>query len=94
VDDLKSQKTYIPCGFQGFFITDYLSVPVGPQTIEFNAQRIFNPNTILNEAHRLGLDLIEFCHVDDNGDYHRKSSIDDAAACKYGCGCFLFKRRL
>ena len=70
----------------------YLSVPVGPQMIEYNAQRIFAPRTIVDFANSLNLHLIEFSYVDDEGDFHEKCDVDDAAHCQYGCGCYLFER--
>lgn len=70
----------------------YLSVPVGTQVIEFNAQRIFAPITILSAAQTFGLNLVEFSHIDDAGDFHEQSSIDMVGACDYSCGCFIFER--
>lgn len=72
--------------------TLYLSVPIGPQVIEFNAQRIFNPLTIINEAKLNGLQLKEFSFIDDEGNFHENTLIDAAVKCYYGCGCFEFIR--
>lgn len=70
----------------------YLSVPVGTQAVEFNAQRIFDPATLPAAAAALGLRLVEFSFVDDAGDFHERQ--DPAAAhCTYGCGCYLFEKR-
>jgi len=38
----------------------YLSVPVGIERVEFNANRVFNPNTITSLAKESGLKLKEF----------------------------------
>ena len=70
----------------------YLSVPIGPQVIEFNAQRIFKPETIITAAAKLDLQLIEFSYIDDAGDLHESVGINEAKGCTYGCGCFLFSR--
>jgi hypothetical protein len=70
----------------------YLSVPVGPQTIEYNAQRIFAPRTIIEFAASLNMRLIEFSYVDDEGNFHENRDVDDAASCRFGCGCYLFER--
>ena len=70
----------------------YLSVPVGPQVIEFNAQRIFAPATLVKTAEELGLQLMEFSYVDDTGNFHEQCSLEEAAHCQYGCGCYLFRR--
>lgn len=68
----------------------YLSVPIGPQVVEFNAHRIFAPRTIINEAEKLGLSLQEFSFIDDDGDFHIAANIDQATGCRFGCGCFEF----
>jgi len=68
----------------------YLSVPIGPQTIEFNAQRIFSPKTIVDEAYKNGLVLNNFSFVDDKGDFYENTKMDDSNSCQYGCGCFEF----
>ncbi len=70
----------------------YVSVPVGPQLVEYNAQRIFSPHTLPETAASLGLRLVEFSYVDDAGDFHENSELDDAAGCQYGCGCYVFER--
>lgn len=70
----------------------YLSVPVGPQVIEYNAQRIFAPVTLVRAAEELGLKLMEFSYVDDAGNFHERCGLEEAAYCQYGCGCFLFRR--
>lgn len=70
----------------------YLSVPIGPQIIEYNAQRIFRPQTILDAAQLLGLKLIEFSFIDDVGDFYEDCNIEDAVGCEFGCGCYLFER--
>jgi len=68
----------------------YLSVPIGPQVVEFNAHRIFAPQTIIKEAEKLGLLLHEFSFVDDDGDFHSAAKVEEAAGCRFGCGCFEF----
>jgi hypothetical protein len=68
----------------------YLSVPIGPQVVEFNAHRIFAPQTIIKEAVKLGLSLHEFSFVDDDGDFHPAAKVDEASGCRFGCGCFEF----
>jgi hypothetical protein len=68
----------------------YLSVPIGPQVVEFNAHRIFAPQTIINEAKKQGLSLHEFSFIDDDGNFHPGVKVDIASDCRYGCGCFEF----
>ncbi len=70
----------------------YLSAPIGcEQCIEFNAQRIFAPTTIVNAAKAYGLEMIEFSYVDDNGDFIERTS-PECANCDFGCGCYVFRK--
>lgn len=79
-------KMLLPLG------TLYISVPVGSPRIEFNAQRIFSPAEIIDEAKELGLTLRDFSMIDDEGDFHE--SVDPSVATRqdYGCGCFIFTK--
>lgn len=76
----------------------YLGVPIGVPTVEFNAQRIFDPRSIVDEALRHGLQLRRFAHVDDRGDMHEGQALPAPAAwaalarLDYGCGIFVFER--
>lgn len=70
----------------------YLSVPIGPHRIEFNAHRVFGMNRIL-EIVADAFELAAFSYVDDAGDFHPNVPVtaDDAArsfGCHYGCGIF------
>ncbi|MCC5828159.1 MAG: DUF268 domain-containing protein [Phycisphaeraceae bacterium] len=70
----------------------YLSVPIGPLRVEFNAHRVFSIEFLL-ELFRDRFDIDRFSYVDDAGDLHEDVSWDDAAAgnnfgCRYGCGIF------
>ncbi len=67
----------------------YLSVPIGPQRIEFNAHRVFSVSTLLSLVPEFRVDA--FSYVDDRGDLHESVVLaDDAVAsnfgCRYGCG--------
>lgn len=70
----------------------YLSVPIGPQRIEFNAHRVFSVSYLLQcFADKYHID--QFSFVDDQGDLHENTPITDANAqnncgCVYGCGIF------
>ena len=72
----------------------YLSVPIGPQRIEFNAHRVFDVKTICDMAIRRGGVVKSFSYVDDNGSFHKnvvlKNDTDDNSNydCAYGCGIF------
>jgi hypothetical protein len=67
-----------------------LSVPIGIERIEFNAHRVFNPITIINQARSSNLILKDFSFIDDNGNFHDNISYFDIKDCYYGCGCFHF----
>ena len=70
----------------------YLSVPVGPQRIEFNAHRVFSIS-YLNKCFSGKFRLDRFSYVDDHGDLHENVpltdiSIRDNFGCTLGCGIF------
>jgi len=70
----------------------YISVPIGPQRIEFNAHRVFSIQYLIelfNEKFRVDY----FSFVDDNGDLHEnapltRDNITTNFNCTYGCGIF------
>jgi hypothetical protein len=70
----------------------YLSVPIGPQRIEFNAHRVFSIYYLLDLlTEKFSLDGFSF--VDDSGNFHTDVEMDDANIkanfiCNYGCGIF------
>jgi SAM-dependent methyltransferase len=70
----------------------YLSVPIGPQRIEFNAHRVFAVEYLLGLlADKYVLE--RFSYVDDQGDLHEDIQFDVGDArknfgCNYGCGIF------
>jgi SAM-dependent methyltransferase len=68
----------------------YFSVPVGHERVEFNAHRVFAPNTILDNFSQL--ELLSFAYVGDDGDLREQAKIVDAARCEYGCGLFEFTK--
>jgi SAM-dependent methyltransferase len=70
----------------------YLSVPIGPQRIEFNAHRVFSV-TYLMECFDGRYHIDRFSFVDDQGDLHENAPIMDDSVqnnfgCVYGCGIF------
>jgi len=70
----------------------YLSVPIGPQRIEFNAHRVFSVSWLL-ECFTLQYKIDHFSFVDDQGDLHENVAISAAEmanqyGCWYGCGIF------
>ncbi len=74
----------------------YVSVPIGPQRVEFNAHRVFACKTII-EAMPAGFTLQNISHVDDAGDLNEGNGPDDARmsenfSCHFGCGIFEYIR--
>ncbi len=70
----------------------YLSVPIGPQRIEFNAHRVFSIGYLL-ECFTGRYQIDHFSFVDDEGDLHEsyplsESGIQANFGCNYGCGIF------
>lgn len=76
----------------------YLSVPMGPQRLEFNAHRVFALSYLLALV-PAGFSVKTFSYVDDAGDLHEDVSLDaDGIAanfnCHYGCAILeLVKQR-
>lgn len=70
----------------------YLSVPIGPQRIEFNAHRVFSVGHLM-QCLADDYTIDQFSFVDDSGDLHENVSVTDEGVqnnfgCKYGCGIF------
>ncbi len=78
--------------------TLYLSVPIGPQRIEFDAHRVFAVPYLL-ELFDGRCTVQDFSYVDDAGRLHESIPLDtpeaaDNFGCRYGCGIFeLIKNR-
>ena len=75
----------------------YLSVPIGPQRIEFNAHRVFSVAHLL-ELVSSKFDVQAVSYVDDHGDLHENAGlahdqINDSFGCRYGCGIVEMIRR-
>ena len=63
----------------------YLSVPIGPQRIEFNAHRVFSIDYVLNIVSD-AFQLKSFAFIDDKGDLHDDVKLDNENARQnYGC---------
>lgn len=76
--------------------TLYLSCPIGPQRIEFNAHRVFSVKYLLS-LFEGRFKLRNFSFVDDLGDLHENVELsDDRLAnefgCHYGCGIFELEK--
>lgn len=64
----------------------YISVPVGRERTQFNAQRIFSPKTITDMF--ASLKLISFALIDDEGRLVQPAEFAMTEGCEYGCGLF------
>ena len=69
----------------------FLSLPVGVRRLCFNAHRIHDPREIVESLG--GLELLEFCAVDDRGQFQSNMALEEAARLRYGCGLFWFRGR-
>lgn len=70
----------------------YLSVPVGREQVCFNAHRIFNPFSLLNELDE-NMELQRFSYVGDSGDFFEDVNLSNfkkeiLPKLEYGCGIF------
>ena len=70
-----------------------LAVPVGRQRIEFDAHRVFHPETIVAQAKELGLNMVGFSVVDDEGNFVPTPNMVDVRQMAYGCGCFVMEKQ-
>jgi len=75
----------------------YLSVPIGKERVEFNAHRIFSPQSLRDEVTDLGFELQEFSWVDSANILSQSKDISfDMSKLEiqsYNLGIFIFKKR-
>ncbi len=74
----------------------YMSVPMGPQRVEFNAHRVFAARTI-PDLLASSFVLEHFSFVDDAGELHENAAftardVEASFGCRYGCGIYEFRR--
>ena len=77
--------------------TLYLSTPIGPQRIEFNAHRVFSLQYLLNWIKPL-FTIKTFSLVNDSGDLISPlelsgTNIDTNFGCQFGCGIFELEKK-
>jgi SAM-dependent methyltransferase len=75
----------------------YLSVPIGPQRVEFNAHRVFAVGTVLRLL-RAKFSIEGFHYVDDRGDLHLDADwispeAETSFGCQWGCGIFVARKK-
>lgn len=73
----------------------YLSTPIGQERVEFNANWVFDPGTILNVANSVGLNLYELTVLDQRGGHETvpsptKEKLNALAQEHYRLGIFQF----
>lgn len=69
----------------------YFSVPVGRERVEFNAHRVFAPETILDAFS--GLELVSFSYVGDDDRLYEDVRPLDMPQSELACGLFEFTKR-
>lgn len=76
--------------------TFYLSVPIGLERVEFNANRVFDPRTIIVLANQNKLVLVDLTIIQPGEDLLGvtvdMSSLEDWANQRYALGIFTFKK--
>lgn len=74
----------------------YLSVPVGIERVEFNANRVFHPATIISVAGANDLVLQNMIQIKQNGEVRSflpdKAELDEIAGLRYSLCIFQFKK--
>lgn len=73
--------------------TLYISCPLGPLRIEWNAHRVFSLDYAIKLFAEAGLKIQSFSYVDDRGVFHREvpitpSLLENTCGCWYGCGIY------
>jgi hypothetical protein len=68
----------------------YFSVPIGRERVEFNANRVFAPKTVLNSFS--SLQLVSFSFVGDDGHIYRDVDVMKIPECELACGLFEFTK--
>ena len=76
----------------------YCSVPIGPERIDFNANRVFAIKTMLDLAQPC-FALESFSYVDDEGALHEPETLTTEmmttnCGCQYGCGIFELRKKV
>jgi len=78
----------------------YLSVPVGVELVEFNANRVFDPNTIVNYSMIEGLSLTNLITISNIGNVveypvgeHIKNTLNKLSKQEYNLGIFVFTKK-
>lgn len=76
--------------------TLYISFPIADkERVEFNAHRVFHPESIFSWPASESLALKDFAFVDDSGSLHAATSVEEAikAKLRFGCGIYTFSKK-
>ncbi|TAN30001.1 MAG: DUF268 domain-containing protein [Actinomycetota bacterium] len=68
----------------------YVSAPIGRERLQFNAQRVFAPNRLLELFQPLSLE--NFAAIDDNGQFIENAKPDDFAHARDACGIYVLTK--
>jgi len=68
----------------------YFSVPIGIQRLEFNGQRVFAAQTVIQLF--ANLELVEFSAINDQDDLILDADLRDFSESEYSCGLFHFRK--
>jgi hypothetical protein len=68
----------------------YFSVPCGRERVEFNAHRVFSPQTVVDSFP--GLQLVSFSAVGDDGNFYQDAEPAVVAKSEFSCGLFEFTK--
>jgi len=75
----------------------YLSTPIGVERVDFNANRVFDPRTILACAQRQGLVLKQLTVISSGGDVENNTVTDQwlltLSQAAYNLGVFVFEKQ-
>lgn len=74
----------------------YLSLPIGPQRVEFNAHRVFSTKFLWGVCEKT-YEILSFSFVDDQGDFHpdvktERVDIENNFNCNFGLGIFELRK--
>ena len=74
--------------------TLYISFPIGDRDqVQFNAHRIFKPDSILNWQTDFRVELLSFSFVDDSGVLYKEMPFSAVPpGMRYGCGIYTFRK--
>ena len=67
-----------------------LSMPIGEERVEFNAQRVLHPSNCIRKLTEM--ELIEFSVVTDNDQFIESTDPKLYENARYSCGLYLFKK--